>query len=438
MSRRKRALLLAGICIAALLLRIGYAAAFDRFSEAPKWDARYYCDAARNILAGKGLTYDGLRPSTLWPPLCPVFLAGVFGVFGDDFVIARLVLMCVDVVTIVLVYLLASKIFDYRAGFVAAGIAAVYPYFIYRSAILMTEPLVMLLLTALALLLLHMKTGFRRRHIPAAGVLCALLMLCRANMQMLILILPLWGFFAYGKWRPALARTLPIVAIMLLLVAPYFVRNAKIEGRFVGISTTGGMTFYGAHNEIVFNDPEFDGFWVNIQRFGEQAPLIDEKIKEADNSDRLFRLGFEAIRKNPGKMPMHLLHKLRNFWLIHVYYYETGGISAKIPQLVYLALLPFFVIGLIVNYRSPRKTVFFYLMFAMLTLTTFVFYGNARFRAPVEPMIITLASGGIVYAARKALGRRRRAAAAEPREARIVPRRERTPVFAGENNRADV
>jgi hypothetical protein len=234
-------------------------------------------------------------------------------------------------------------------------------------------------------------------------VLAALLILCRANMQALVIILPLWGFLVFKKRRLALARTVPVVAIALVLVAPYLVRNALIEGRFVGVSTTAGMTFYGAHNDLVFSEREFDGFWANIERLGETAPIIDPSIKESDNSDRLMRLGLESVERNRERMPMHLVYKMRNVWLIHVHYFFADGAAGMIPQLCYMALLPFFVVGVIANWRK-RRAVFFYLMFGVVTITALIFYGNARMRAPVEPMMIILAAGGLVIAAQKIRG----------------------------------
>ncbi len=390
-------------------MRIGYALSFERLNVQPQWDARIYCEGARNILAGKGYSFDGERPTSFWPPLYPAFLAGVFGLLGDSYAAARIVQICLDVITVALVGLLASKIFNRRVGLAACAIAAVYPYFIHRSTVLMSEALAVPLLVALALVLYQMKIDFRRRHVVAAGILGALLMLCRSQFQLLVLLLPLWGLLSFRRWRPALARTLPAVAIMLLLAGPYLVRNAIIQGRFIGVSTQGGMTFYGAHNDVTLKEPEFDGFWINTERLGEVGHLPGG-MTDAENSDRQFRLGLAAIRRNADRMPMHLLYKLRNFWFIHTHYFVTGGVKTVIPQLFYMLLLPFFFVGLFASFRGPLKPVFFYLIFVVMTLTVLVFYGNARMRAPIEPMIIILAAGGLVMAAGALWGEQKRKA----------------------------
>ncbi len=47
------------------------------------------------------------------------------------------------------------------------------------------------------------------------------------------------------------------------------------------LSTVGGYTFWGAHNEIVFHDPQFRGSWVRTSDLiNEQHPIKGNEIEK--------------------------------------------------------------------------------------------------------------------------------------------------------------
>jgi hypothetical protein len=52
-------------------------------------------------------------------------------------------------------------------------------------------------------------------------------------------------------------------------------------------------------------------------------------------------------------------------------------------------------LGLIVTRKRWRELLFIYFMIALTFIQCVILYGIPRFRAPVEPMLIVLAAGGV-------------------------------------------
>ena len=118
----------------------------------PMYDEYNYLRSARIILEGRGLT-SGLRP-----PVYPyaIALAQALAPEGTTPRVAMGVLQCgVAAVSMLLLYLLASDLFDRRTGLVAAGLLGFYPTFVAHTHLLWSETLVVAPLLAALLLLVR-------------------------------------------------------------------------------------------------------------------------------------------------------------------------------------------------------------------------------------------------------------------------------------------
>jgi glycosyltransferase involved in cell wall biosynthesis len=381
----------------ALCARAAFLFGGGRLTAPLEYDEVCYDNYAQNLVDGKGYTQNGVTPSSFWPPGYPVFLAGIYAVFGHSPAAALVIQAALDLAGILLAFSLARRYFGPRPALIAAGLCAVYPYFIYRAGHLLTETLaVFLTLLAVYLATLARERGDTRYWL-LTGAAAGFLALTKAAFQLLPVVFVIWFLIAFVRRRQVALKLAACVGVMVLVVAPYVVRNAILQGRFVGVATEGGVTFYGAHNEHTLNEAEFTGFWVNPLRFGVADPLTAGG-KEAELSDAMYKKGWAAIAANPGKMPMHLLNKLSNMWFIHFYYFERESLSLKIMRLSFAGLMPLFLVGLFA--KSPGKTrlVMPQLLCAMFTLIALVFYGNARLRAPIDPFVLMFAAWGAVAA----------------------------------------
>src|SRR5262245_27594976 len=117
-----------------------------------------YDALARSLLVGRGYSFTenwypftpANTPTAHWSFLYLLYVAGVYAVTGYHPLVARLLQTVVSgVLLCFLVYKIGSRVVNEETGLVGAGLAAVYGYFIYYNAALMTETffIVLVLLT---------------------------------------------------------------------------------------------------------------------------------------------------------------------------------------------------------------------------------------------------------------------------------------------------
>lgn len=116
-------------------------------------DQMVYIDAARHLLADGHLTTGIIYPSTLqqvytsnylYQPGHVLILAGIFALLGDGPVQAMLPNMLAYLLSVVLVYALAARLFSTQVAFVAAFLFAIAPVNILYALTAMSESTFML------------------------------------------------------------------------------------------------------------------------------------------------------------------------------------------------------------------------------------------------------------------------------------------------------
>ena len=108
-----------------------------------------YHNLALRVLAGHGFSFGvgwwpatpANHPTAPWSFLFTMYLVLVYFIFGPHPLIARLIqAILVGVIQPYLTFKIGQKIFGDWVGLIAAFLSAIYIYFIYYSATLMTEP----------------------------------------------------------------------------------------------------------------------------------------------------------------------------------------------------------------------------------------------------------------------------------------------------------
>jgi hypothetical protein len=93
-----------------------------------------------------------------------------------------------------------------------------------------------------------------------------------------------------------------------------------------------------------------------------------------------------------------------------IYSKLTIGLMELYTPLIFLLA----AIGLIVTLRRWRELLFIYSMIALTLAQCVALYGFARFRAPIEPMLLVLAAGAVWWMATLLMKRRKGAERAMP------------------------
>ena len=92
--KNNRAKILFGIFIVALFLRLSAVFSQEEIDKIPKSDAAGYDQMAVNLASGNGLSQlrDGsMVPIVYRPPVYPMFLAGIYSIFGHHYIAAKII-----------------------------------------------------------------------------------------------------------------------------------------------------------------------------------------------------------------------------------------------------------------------------------------------------------------------------------------------------------
>jgi len=227
-------------------------------------------------------------PSAYRLPVYPVFLAIIMTISKSvawlSFVNIILSTFLIYVVYVLTLQLTSNKL----PAVIAALICAFYPTFIFFSPVLASEHLyIALLLSAFGVL------GYNWSNISIhkawkpilAGILFGLAVLTRGEGIFFLPILLTWSYLTSTK--KGLNKIL--VALISLLtfvitISPWYIRNNNLIGPGSGLSTTGGVNFYYAHNEKSYGYHSLNG-----TIFEDKSELQRQKLG--------YKLGFEYLSK---------------------------------------------------------------------------------------------------------------------------------------------
>ncbi|HEV8190986.1 MAG TPA: glycosyltransferase family 39 protein [Ktedonobacterales bacterium] len=404
---------LAGIFLFALTLRVAYNLTVAR-RYVPLHDAAQYVQLARNLLQFGCYCFNGPGyPTTVRPPVYPLFLAGIFAPFGIHPLLGRLALSIVGAGTCVLVSVLAHDLFGRAAGITAGLIAATYPQLFIWDAWLYSESLAIFLYAASCLAVMRVLRRPTAMRWVLVGALIGVTALTRPNG--IYALLAVVAAVALAVLTRKMRLRYAVASVGLLLVgtaaamAPWTVRNYVVTGgAFVPISTGGGIVVAGSYNDDVYYGPRFLGEWVNpldlqhvdaadrelLQSFPRGFACAGACEVARDQVDT--RVAVKWATSHLDLMPQLLLMRTRQFWPP-----GSGPVEGGMPVarwyadtyptiIIALALLGLF--GLLCRHRDVRVFVFCFFGVAVIA-GGLIFYGSPRMRAPLEPFMVVLASG---------------------------------------------
>jgi 4-amino-4-deoxy-L-arabinose transferase-like glycosyltransferase len=320
--------------------------------------------AEYNYLAVEGV-FNSHRP-----PLYPLFLRGVYALSGArQYTTVFVVQSVVSSLLIIVMYWTVSRMWNKRAGIIAAALCALYPNFLLYNLTTLTESFGVAIVVAM--MGVAASRASDRRKAIAQGVVMGLGMLLK----------PAFLFFVPGLLI-ALKKRLVFAATLAFVLSPWILYNAMHEHKLILVSDTGAVNFYMSYN------PEAKGGFVAIENW--------ENISQLDYLKR----GLDFIRR----------HKLRTVEIIHAkifVLFELGWDRHVFRDIVpgtwavyaamygYLGMFVFGFIGLVRRFRKAHAPLVYPLLsYVLLLILLSIFV--VRFRSLYEPLLI--AYTGILFA----------------------------------------
>ncbi|MBI5153971.1 glycosyltransferase family 39 protein [Candidatus Poribacteria bacterium] len=407
-------------------------------------DSTDYDLLARHVLAGLGFTNQNGNPSVLRPPLYPVFMAGVYAIGGAGNLLAVTLAQAVlGAMNSVFVLLIARRAgFGERAALVAGGVAALYPVFVFQSALVLTEVVhrtVMLL--AVVGMMAALGRECRGESKKQGGTESRSKSKSLAGIEWLTWIAAGGAFGLCLLSKPAMIATVPFVALWLLLVrgdgvanplrrralraavalgmaglvvGVWTLRNAAVTGRFVPVAANFQVT--AAHGTSRF------GYYAN-QRYGTERLLevpddflwltqlraYEDARAELATQDEWGRRvrGFAAA--NPGLYVELSLRRCLHFWSPSINNRSRAARLAALLTMGPVLLLGWIGIVLSLLRRMPGRALAWLCLAigAGVTLPHALSMPDVRYRtAFVDPLWIPFAAAMVIRIYDLALRRR--------------------------------
>jgi hypothetical protein len=363
------------------------------------------------------LTYE---PAVSRAPLYPLFLAGVYSVFGrhearptpdgwrTNFDRVRLVQCVLDTVTCLLVFLMARGVFPAPVwpAIVAAALYAVCPYNIFDSRALLTESLASFLVAASTLVSVLALRRAKPLWRLLAGGGWGLAALCRPELLPVGVIVAGFLFLVNaGAWRIAGESLIAVVMGVVLVVAPWVLRNLVAIGQ--PVLTVGGLgyalyfgtfetntnwTGWGQFPDAIFADPSEKEAVQSLNTvYAALAATGSVRIKEPDG--RFLQMAHDRIRRDPwGTLQTWTIKIPRLWYQFYIPMYLRREASGAF-------FLFYFSFALYAFVSAPRERKVLMgpvaLVFGYLTLLYLPLHVEPRYGVPCMPGLISLAGIGL-------------------------------------------
>ena len=376
-------------------------------------DRDAYLSISQNLLEGNGYCSTLNQPTAFRPPLYPLLVAGC--VYIGGFVVLGVAQITLGTATVWLTWFLAIRCqFSRGTAAIAATLVAIDPLLVQYTTQAMTETLATFLVTMM--LVASLWNGNEIGKSCGVGLLFGLAALCRPSIWA-------FGILAGAVWvvrngasrlsegvffsRVSLRQTkvgLACILAVAITVSPWVIRNSKVFGRPILMTTHGGYTLLLGNNESFFNEVVMgDSPWgassLSDWQSENERHLSAIGITRTDEVSRdaeLSRMAKQWIFSNPLKFMKSCILRVQRFWACR------PTVSAGVPtwliqsvSIYYLATFALAVAGLIRCRRRWLSNWTVPTMVVALALVHSVYWSNARMRSAIVPVISLAAAAAL-------------------------------------------
>ena len=213
------------ILLLSLTLRIAFVMTMDP-------EGFYFIDTSEYDQAATKLIKEGsFGEEYERPPVYPVFLAAVYLVSYQNFMLVRLVQCGLGALICVLIVAVGTRLYGSQTGFYAGLIAAIYPMFIFISGLLYPTTLITLWLLLVVFFLVRGTDDNPLANFSLAGLFMGLAILTKPVAIGLFILLILYFLF---KKEPAGSKRLLAISLFIfcavLVTSTWVMRNYVVRG----------------------------------------------------------------------------------------------------------------------------------------------------------------------------------------------------------------
>lgn len=346
-------------------------------------DAKNYSAMARQLLEQGIYGYDSRDPNAYVTPGYPLFLAAIFRIVGyqqrDPLPWVRFAQILLSMLTIIMLFRLSCRIAGRAAGLLAAAISAVYPPFIWANGAILTEVLATFLLVGY---LLWQHIAIRRQsllHAWIAGLWLGLTVLVRP--EFLPALFAVYGYFwlarIENRRRLLLMFSTGLLGIILILM-PWWIRNAVTLHRFIPLATQTNPLMAGTYPNNQFSD----GMGVDTQGKTEKEIALERIRVGFTQHPRLFTWWYTFGKLKYTYGEMYAGGGYQPFYLVFPHERDLH------KALVWLGVLALLAGGL----QRRREVNYISVSLVLMSIIRLAFVPEFRYNFEEMPMLVLLDS----------------------------------------------
>jgi 4-amino-4-deoxy-L-arabinose transferase-like glycosyltransferase len=366
----------------------------------PSSDAAWYYGRAKTLALEGEYSEQGIL-TAFWPIGYPAFLGLLFKVFGPSVLVGKIANLLLACASFAVLYWVALKLFgSIRIARIAVLLISLYPNNAAYASLLLTETLYAFLVLTAILLLLDRASLWR---LVVAGIILGLATLVKTQTILLVpflIAIATWEGLSVTGMLGVSRRTIAVGLIAMAVVSPWTLRNYKVFGEFILVSTNGGISWLSGNNPSVVGDYLHD--------FSETDPLVKSvnfSVADQVASDKRARaLAMDWIKNNIGAFIGLMPKKIFRLWAPDgeaEWGYQMGSpiyagnefwfrLCRGANQAFYVFVLALSMMALwrLAVSRAPLRQYVGYGMAAFFTALCMVFSGQSRYHFPLMPLMI--------------------------------------------------
>ena len=395
----------------ALILRISMAVWLP---ERVIWpDGHRYENVAVKLLKGEG--FGDIKDNRRSVPTQPILIAAVYSVFGKSYLALRITFAILGAATCVMGYALAKQLFGVTPAVIAGLLLAVYPHFIYLSALF--EYPQTFFISVMALYFVLFFRFIERDEKPvlfAAGLSLGVAIL---SVPTVLIYVPFACFHLLSdSLIESFKRALIILLAIAIPVGAWSLRNYAAYDQFILVNAAGGTNFWAANNETYYRfgkkgviPPcgtgyedtkycrELRAMWKQ-QEGQNRTPM--QQILEAEAAS--WSKGLDFIRSSPERFAELTVRKFFAFWspipdAVHADAEHGARARDLISVASYIPILLLALWGVYLSIGAWRRLMPIYTYFLSATAPYCLFLPTMRYRLPLDFFLILLAAVALAY-----------------------------------------
>ena len=375
-------------------------------------------------------------------PVYPLFLAGIYSVFGHKPNVAIIFQLILSSLTCILVYYIGEVFIRRGVGFIAGLLLALdFPTAIYGNLIMTDMLFTFLFLASIYFILKFFREG-KRKHLIYSAILLGAAALCRQVILYFAFVMVLSFIVVYRRSIvKGLLNYCIYILIFLAAVSPWAIRNyIAYDNLSFSVAQGGGLLFYNAAYLEAYKRGGYEHLDAIRKEMQEETDrmFVERGVSSPFEKAKIYQeLAVERILADPGLYTkIHLIGALKIFATptfllperifgvpldesiamakgkslltegflkasrgLAGYFIQNWKLLLYLPFLLLYLLFIYFLAGYGLCKTSKEKNLaaIFFLFLLIIVYNALIVgqHGAARFRIPLMPYIDLIAAYGL-------------------------------------------